>query len=82
MNPWRLFTQHPESVGETYLQHLRQASAFALGMWVGGAACLIHAIFPFLFVRTGSDWVSKLHYRMTSRGRDSAVAGNQTRFGK
>jgi Family of unknown function (DUF6356) len=80
MNPWRLFTQHPESVGETYLQHLRQASAFALGMWVGGAACLIHAVFPFLFVRTGGNWVSKLHQRMTSRSRDSVVPDSHTGF--
>jgi hypothetical protein len=63
----RLFTQHPASVGETYLQHLAAAGTFGLRMVVGGTACLIHALFPFLCVRTGGDCVTELHARIMAR---------------
>jgi hypothetical protein len=60
----RLFTEHPESVGETYLQHLFAASGFAVRMVFGGIACLLHAVFPFAFRRTGSECIETLHQRM------------------
>jgi hypothetical protein len=67
MKAARLFTQHPASVGETYFQHARAAGAFGLRMLVGGTACLIHAVFPFLFIRTGGDCVADLHSRIVVR---------------
>lgn len=60
----RLFTEHPASVGETYVQHLGQASSFGSRMVVAGLCCLVHGLLPFLFVRTGSNAVTKLHDRM------------------
>lgn len=45
----KFFTQHPFSVGETYLQHFKYALLFGVSMLMGGLACIIHAIFPFLF---------------------------------
>jgi len=64
MKTWRLFCQHPASVGESYLQHWRAACTFGLCMLVGGIACLVHAVFPFLYVRTASNRVAALHARM------------------
>ena len=49
----RLFRDHPESVGETYLEHLFQASYFGRRMVVVGFACLVHALIPCLFKTTG-----------------------------
>jgi Family of unknown function (DUF6356) len=63
----RLFTRHPASVGETYLQHCRQACAIGLRMLGGGGACLVHAVFPFLCVRTGSNCVAELYERISVR---------------
>jgi hypothetical protein len=60
----RLFVDHPASVGETYRQHLCAATWFAGQMILGAAACLIHALLPFLFVRTGSRIIARLHDRM------------------
>lgn len=60
----RLFTQHPASVGETYLQHLRSAATFAVRMLAGGLACMVHAFLPFLFERTASRCIHQLHQRM------------------
>jgi hypothetical protein len=65
----RLFTEHPESVGETYFQHLIAAGSFGLRMVLGGLGCLVHALLPFLFKRTGSNCVTDLHQRMVARQR-------------
>jgi hypothetical protein len=61
------FTTHPKEIGESYGAHLASASAFGLRMVAGGIAVLIHAVFPFLFVQTGSRTMDKLHRRMTGR---------------
>ncbi|TMJ18763.1 MAG: hypothetical protein E6G92_02670 [Alphaproteobacteria bacterium] len=61
------FTRHPREVGESYGHHFVNASAFGLRMLAGGTAVLVHAVFPFLFVKTGSRTMDKLHRRMTGR---------------
>lgn len=60
----RLFIDHPRTVNESYGEHLRAASSFALTMILGGIACLIHALVPGLFVHTGSKAIRGLHDRM------------------
>jgi len=60
----RLFRDHPESVGETYLEHLFQASYFGMRMVVVGFACLVHALIPYLFKTTGRTAISELHSKM------------------
>ncbi len=62
----RAFTEHPSSVGESYLQHLACAFGFSLKMIGGGIACLLHGLLPFLFVRTGSKCIDELHHRMVT----------------
>jgi len=64
------FTEHPASVGENYLEHLRHAGGFALSMIAGGLAVAVHAILPFAFGKTGSGIIATLHLRMvTNRDR-------------
>ncbi len=71
----RLFTDHPASVGETYSQHLAQASGFGVTMILAGFACLVHGLLPFLFVRTGSQAIARLNDRMVlNRRRHGAPA--------
>lgn len=66
----RLFTEHPASVEETYVEHLGVATSFGLSMILAGLACLVHAVLPFLFVKTGSRVIEGLYGRMvTSRRR-------------
>ena len=64
-----LFTRHPRSVGETYGQHMAMAWSFAFPMLLGGLACFVHGIFPFLFETTGSRCVKLLYTRIANRGR-------------
>jgi hypothetical protein len=45
-------------------------------MMLSGAACLVHAVFPFLFSRTGSECIRQLHDRMVlNRNTHAARAG-------
>jgi hypothetical protein len=71
----RLFTDHPASVGESYLQHCVQALSFGVRMIYAGVACTVHAFLPFLCVRTGSDQICQLHEVMSARARGRAAAG-------
>jgi hypothetical protein len=67
---WRrsmdVFTRHPESVGESYLEHLGSAWGFAFTMLGGAAACLLHGLFPFAFQASGSRRIVALHARMVA----------------
>lgn len=65
----KAFTDHPQSVGETYWQHMGVALSFAGSMFLGAAASLVHAIFPFLCTKTGSSIVMALHERIARRSR-------------
>ena len=60
----RLFREHPESVGESYLEHLFQASYFGVRMLLAGLACLVHAILPCFFTTTGRTAITELHTKM------------------
>jgi hypothetical protein len=70
----RFFTEHPATVGENYLQHLGSALSFAGPLLLAGACVFLHALLPFLFPRTASRIVMRLHARMvTNRARPPAV---------
>jgi hypothetical protein len=80
MDLHRLFTEHPESVGETYGEHMVRASCFGGRMVVAGLACMVHAVLPFIFVRTGSQAIEELNARMlaTRRAAVSQTRASQT----
>ncbi len=42
-----LFTEHPKSVGATYLSHAIFAAFISMKIILMGAALLVHAILPF-----------------------------------
>lgn len=80
------FTDHPASVDETYTEHLCFASSTGLRMVTAGLACMVHGIFPFLCVTTGSRTIVALNEKVTAGARaataeshrqeiDGAVAG-------
>lgn len=79
MNPIRAFTDHPASVGESYSEHLAQAACFGFRMIGAGIACLVHALLPFLFQRTGSAAIAELNDRMLVNRRVSSPLGRTTR---
>lgn len=62
-----VFTNHPKSIGESYMQHLCHAGKFGVMMLVAGVACTIHAVFPFLFEHTASNILFKMTEHMVRR---------------
>ena len=64
-----MFYDHPASVDETYTEHMAAAGGFALRLFVASFVCTVHAILPFLFVKTGSTMIEELHDRMVTNRR-------------
>jgi hypothetical protein len=73
------FTSHPAAVGESYLQHMRFAFRFGFRMLTGGAAAVVHSVFPFLCVTTASRINDELvEMRAKSRGRTVRLVDVET----
>ena len=62
-----LFTKHLCTIGETYFQHFKFAAKFGSLMVIGGLACILHAIFPFIFENTGSNFLLKMMTNFINR---------------
>lgn len=67
------FTDHPNSVGETYWEHMAFALRFGGRMMLGGAAAFVHALFPFLCVTTASRINDELVAIRAASGRRNAL---------
>ncbi len=67
-------TEHPHSVGETYGEHLRQATSFGAPMVMCGLACMVHGFLPFLFKKTGSRMIRRMHERLERDPQRCAAA--------
>ncbi len=65
----KLFSEHLESVDETYFEHMGQAFGFGGRMLVAGLACIAHGLLPNLFTTTGSRTIMVLHERMVAKRR-------------
>ena len=63
----RLFLDHPASVDETYLEHMRFAGWFAGTLFLASLAATVHALLPFLFERTASGMINRMHNRIHNR---------------
>ncbi|MEM1431730.1 MAG: DUF6356 family protein [Pseudomonadota bacterium] len=68
----RLFTQHPGSVDETYLEHAAFAAGFSGKLFLAAGAAAVHAVFPFLFEKTASRITAELYNRTHNRGAPAA----------
>ncbi len=63
----QLFTEHPQSIGESYFQHMSNAFSFGKKMFFASVTCIIHGIFPFLYTSRGSQAIEELHAHMSAR---------------
>ncbi len=70
------FTEHPASVGETYLQHQRVAFRFAVRLVAAGAAAAIHAVAPWCHQRTASGAIDAMWAELHEGARGERSAGS------
>ncbi|MFK7914488.1 MAG: DUF6356 family protein [Pseudomonadales bacterium] len=61
------FCEHPNSVGETYGQHLRAAFGYSWRLFKGALGCALHGLMPWLCTSTGSALISDLHQELQAR---------------
>lgn len=66
----KLFTQHPESIGETYFEHFKFAFKSGCCLTLAGLALLLHSIFPFIFVTTARDTMAKISQEIADRNNN------------
>ena len=62
-----IFTKHPKSNGETYIQHMRCASFYGFKMIFSGIAAIIHSVFPFFFETAASDCADQINKEIRKR---------------
>ena len=65
-----VFTEHPNEVGETYIQHGTQAIRYSFTFFLLFFVSLIHAIFPFWFEKTASCVIQEMSDHIKEREGD------------
>jgi hypothetical protein len=69
----RLFTAHPNAVGETYGEHFGVAFSYGLRLIGAGLCALVHAVLPFLFEKTASASIKAMYADMMRRNANTPV---------
>jgi len=77
----RLFTHHPDSVGESYGQHFGVACGYGLRLMMAGACAIVHAVLPFCFEKTASTMVRRMVADMDRRASPPAPAARSESTG-
>ena len=62
-----IFNNHPNSLGESYFQHLLKSISFGLKLIVIAFYSFVHAIFPFFFTNKVSNSITKLNKILQNR---------------
>lgn len=63
------FTDHPDSVGESYREHMRVAFHFSRELAGASLQAAVHAVLPWMCCTSASARVKQLHTEMTTGAR-------------
>ena len=64
---YRLFLEHPRSLGMSWAKHGAGAVAISVKLVGAGLACLVHAAVPGWFTQTAGKTVDEMHQHMMRR---------------
>ena len=64
-----LFLTHPQSVDESYFEHMAFAGRFSAKLFLAAGAALVHAVLPFAFEKTASRMIAEMYARTHNRGQ-------------
>jgi len=64
---FKLFSDHPKSINESYLRHMTAAGYYGFKMIFAGFACIVHAVFPFIFESSASDCAKEINEAVEKR---------------
>ncbi len=65
----KLFLTHPQSVDESYVEHMAFAGRFSGKLFLAAGAALVHAILPFAYEKTASRMIAEMYAKTHNRGR-------------
>jgi hypothetical protein len=65
------FVRHLDEQNMSYKEHFYRASLLSLKMVVGAILLLIHAVFPFVFERSGSRMITHLYNEVSHTSHTS-----------
>lgn len=54
---YSIFNDHPNRFGQTYIEHMFDSLKYSFISLFCSIVFFLHAIFPFMFQFTGSDWI-------------------------
>ena len=60
------FQEHPKDKGQTYLAHFWNSTYFGMCSFVCSVVFLLHAIFPFMFEKTGGNLIFHLEKQINN----------------
>lgn len=63
------FTEHPNANNMTYIEHLFFSSYLGIQFAIAATCAFIHAIFPFLFETTSTDYANAITNIMEQKNR-------------
>ena len=66
-NMKNFFTNHPNSIGETYFQHFLKSMSFGIKLIFIGFCAFIHDVLPWCYENSVSDYVYKLNQTLQNR---------------
>ncbi len=64
-----LFVAHPQSVDESYVEHMAFAGRFSGKLFLAAGAALVHAVLPFLCEKTASRLIAEMYAKTHNRGQ-------------
>ena len=67
-----LFTEHPNSAGQSYTEHFWFALTIAGTCLVITVIASVHSLFPMIFKNTGSTLLQQLNSKIEARDNNSA----------
>ena len=67
-----IFTEHPNSAGQSYSEHMFFALTIAVTCAVIVVMATIHSVLPFMFKNTGSTLLQQLNRKIEERDNNSA----------
>ena len=65
----KLFLTHPQSVDESYVEHMAFAGRFSGKLFLAAGAALVHAILPFACEKTASRMIAEMYAKTHNRGQ-------------
>jgi hypothetical protein len=70
------YNRHLIEIGENYFAHFSFAAKSSIKLMIASFILIIHAILPFIFIKTGSNYVKKIHNQMQDRAKKLNLLNN------